>query len=190
MPVNANVPPPDLSFDDMKRFLRLGWGDPAGRIADTWLEFNSRFFGGVLKPVPIILVNTSPYGKRVGCCAYSATESETRIELTFPSDGTVLQADRGVLLHEMLHQHLCMQGLKSKHAGKPWCEGIMRLHREITGQEIWAVPQQVGKQRDPRTGARYSVRYQKPSPTTGLPSLTPEEIAMWPHSVKLDFGPL
>lgn len=45
-----------------------------------------------------------------------------------------LVADRGVLLHEMVHQALSERGVSPKHADQPWRDEISRLHLILTGQ--------------------------------------------------------
>ena len=91
----------------------------------------------------------------------------------------------------MIHQHLAEQGLSPKHDGNPWCEEIMRVHYEITGQRIWAAPETVRKlPKDKTTGKRVSIRVNPPDPITAMPSLDRAEIATWPHSVGLRLGRL
>jgi hypothetical protein len=171
----------------MRRTLEAGWGPLGGRVADTWRDFNRAHFGGRLRPLPIFLTPSTPYGNRLGwtCCR----EKVTHIALAAPSQGKVLVADRGVLLHEMIHQLLHETGECIRHAGEPWCREIMRLHRMITGSPIWAARTTVVKVRT-ADGGRASRRINPPHPDTGEPSLTQAEIARWPYSVGLDFGKL
>jgi hypothetical protein len=170
----------------MRHALEVGWGDVGGRVADCWAEYNRLYFGGRLRPLPIFLTPSAPYGKRIGwtCCGGAVTH----IALCAPRHGTVLVADRCTLLHEMIHQCLheggefpCPDG---PHSG-PWCREIMRLHRQITGKEIWAGRYTVQKGKD-----RRSVRGNLPHPDTGRPSIPQAEIARWPHDSGIKLGPL
>jgi hypothetical protein len=62
----------------------------------------------------------------------------THIALMSPRHGGYFTADRGTLLHEMVHQFLNETGDNIRHAGAPWCREIMRLTKQITGKEVWA----------------------------------------------------
>jgi hypothetical protein len=167
---------------EMRRALVVGWGRLGARVADCWLGFNRAYFGGRLRPLPIFLTPVSPYGHWVGltCCGVV-----THIALTAPKQGDLLVAKRGTLLHEMIHQLLFETNEETGHDGEPWRREIMRLHKEITGKEIWAGAYTVFKGKD-----RKSVRGNKPHPETGAPSLTQGAIARWPHSVGIDLGAL
>jgi hypothetical protein len=169
----------------MRRALVVGWGDLGGRVADTWERFNHDYFGGRLRPLPIFLTPTTPYGHLVGwtCCGGAVTH----IALAAPKDGHVLVAGRGCLLHEMVHQALHEAGEDIRHKGEPWCREIMRLHRLITGEEIWAGASVVRKVRD-ADGVRRSKRYNQPHPETGAPGLGQRDIAGWPGSAGIRLG--
>ena len=110
------------------------------------------------------------------------------IQLTMPRQENVLIADRGVLLHEMLHQHLTENGESPKHEHAPWCEGIMRLHYDLTGKRVWAAPEMAVKKNNPETGKRKSYRVPRPHPQTGELSIDHLAIATWPHSLGLQLG--
>src|SRR5262245_53145484 len=86
------------TFDEMRRALVVGWGEKGARVAECWLEFNTRYFEGRLLPLPIFLTPATPYGKRLAwtCCAREVTH----IALAAPGQGQVLIACRSVLLHE------------------------------------------------------------------------------------------
>jgi hypothetical protein len=174
----------DITFAQMKAFLQTGWGKTGLAVADAWLLFNKRYFGGKLQPIPIVLTATSPYGHWSGLTTCNARRPRAHlIEMTAPRmSGNALRADRGVLLHEMIHQHLTESGRWPKHDGEAWCEEIMRLHFAITGKTIWAAPEKIGKQKDD-DGKRKSVRKQAADPIDGRPSISQAAIASWPHSV-------
>jgi hypothetical protein len=178
----------DYTFRDMKRTLVAGWGKDGARAADLWHEYTDTYFAGALKPLPIFFTPSSPYGRMVGwtCCA---TEM-THIALVKPSVGCKLIADRGVLLHEMIHQSLHQHGLYPKHAGKPWRDEIMRLHRQITGKELFAPPQRIIKVKL-ADGTRESKRVMDDrNAPQGVRLLEQDEIARWPHSCGVDLGSL
>ena len=174
---------PAYAPGEMRRALVAGWGRLGGRVADYWDEYNRAYFGGRLRPLPIFLTPVSPYGHWVGRTCVS--REVTHIALTAPKSGEFLVANRGVLLHEMLHQYLFEWGVCPHHAGGPWRWEIMRLHRQITGREIWAGEYTVVKDK-----GRKSVRVNRPHPRTGEPSLVQMQIARWPYGTGIDLGPL
>jgi hypothetical protein len=175
------------SLADMRHTLVTGWGKVGGRVADAWEDFNRLYFAGKLKPLPIFLTPSMPYGTKVGwtCCLREVTH----IALARPRNGTFLVADRGVLLHEMVHQFLHEQGDLTGHGGEPWRLEIMRLTLAIAGKDIWAGAYTVRKVKG-KDGRRRSVRGNLPHPVTGEPSLSQCEITHWPHSLGIDLGTL
>ena len=180
-----------ISFADMRNFLSIGWGEIGESVADAWRDLNKRHFANQLEPLPIILVNTSPYGRWLGCTYCNVRKHRAHlIQLAMPRQKTVLVADRGVLLHEMLHQQLTEQGASPKHEHAPWCDGIMRLHFELTGTRLFAAPETVTKTKtpDPATGKTKSIRVPRRHPDTGKPSIDRLSIATWPHSLGLELG--
>lgn len=191
MQVPSSHTRPTITFTEMKTFLTVGWGPVGARVADLWVAYNRQYFRNALEPLPIILVHTSPYGRWLGVTHCNCAERRAHmIQLTRPASHTALVADRGVLLHEMLHQYLTEQGDSPKHEHQPWCDGIMRLHQQITGERIWACPESIIKERDPDTGKRKSRRVQATDPETGTAALPRGAIATWPHSVGLSLGDL
>ena len=190
MHIETNLSRPNITFAQMRRFLTIGWGTLGEDVAATWLEFNRQHFGGKLHPLPITIVSTSPYGHWLGLTYGGADHNRTHlIQLTMPRNSSELVADRGVLLHEMVHQHLIERGESPKHEHGPWCREIMRLHLAITGKRIWAAPEVVGKRRG-ENGERKSIRYQPICPETGMKSIPRGKLSRWPHACGLDLGPL
>jgi hypothetical protein len=179
--------PREYTYEDMRRALVIGWGDKGQRTAEYWLEFNELYFGGQLQPLPIFFTPSTPYGKRLGwtCCQ----EEVTHIALAAPRLGKFLVADRSTLLHEMIHQALFERGVNPSHDGEPWRTEIMRLHRQITGNDIWAGAPTIVKIKQP-DGGRCSQRINKPQPGTGAKSLTQKVIARWPAGVGIHLGAL
>lgn len=168
------------TFADMKRGLVRGWGDLGARTADCWRDYNRRFFGGELEPMPMFFIPVAPYGK---CIAWTCTAHPvTHIALCRPKTRNPgWTADRNTLLHEMIHAWLDQQGLDPHHDGTPWCKEIMRLHRAITGKEIFAGRSKVTKVKT-ADGTRKSVRVQEKG------SLGQAEIARWPRSCGIKLG--
>src|SRR5262245_60647773 len=76
---------PQLSFADMRAFLEHGWGELGNRVAGCWRDFNDRYFDGRLKPLPIVLVATSPHGHWL-CLTHGSRNGHGThwIELTHP----------------------------------------------------------------------------------------------------------
>jgi hypothetical protein len=173
----------DFTVADMHRFAVEAWGPIGTAIVDKWVEFNGIYFGGVLKPVPLVITNTLPFGKRLAFCSYGGPHSPGRtITLNIPKDHCRLLADNNTLLHEMLHQYLFERGEYPSHDGEPWRREIMRLTKVITGREIWAGPS-VTVRRDCKV-----VRINKDK-GDGTPSLPQAVIARWPHDeLDIDFG--
>lgn len=188
MPARPYTEP--LTFEDMERFLAAGWGGKGRRAARTWLDFNRRYFGGALRPIPLIFTHAQPFGRRAGmtCCG----ERDGRlIALAAPAHGDRLVADRGILLHEQIHQFLGENSEDRHHNSEPWCREIMRLHKMITGEQIWAAPELVRKTpAGAHSGNRRSIRIHKPDPESGRASLSRREIARWPHSLGVNLGAL
>lgn len=180
---------PDITYAEMKTFLTIGWGKLGQSVAEAWLAFNKRHFGGKLQPLPITIVNTSPYGHWLGLTCGAGKRAHL-IQLTMPTDAGELVADRGVLLHEMVHQYLLERGESPKHEHEPWCREIMRLHQAIAGKRIWAAPESIAKAAAGEDGKRRSIRIQKPCPETGMESIPRKDLARWPHSCGLSLGAL
>lgn len=175
-----------FTVDDMRRFAGEAWGQLGVGIVDKWCEFNATYFDGALRPVPLVITHTLPFGKKIAFCSYvSETRSGRTITLNLPKDHNVLVADNNTLLHEMLHQFLFERGEDPAHMGGPWRREIMRLTKNITGNLVWAGPSKTVR----REGA--VVRINAPHPETGEPSLPQKIIARWPHDhFGIDFGHL
>ena len=164
-----------FTFEDMERFAAEAWGKLGANTARRWREFNEQYFAGALKPVPIVLTYTQPYGKRLAFCSYNPGLSGRTITLNVPKFGARLIADNRTLLHEMVHQYLFERGEYPSHDGEGWRREIMRLNQELTGTDIWA-----GRSKTVRQDGKV-VRINTPHPVTGMASLTQMQIARWPH---------
>jgi len=100
-----------FSFEDMERFAAEAWGELGTKTVHKWAEFNARYFAGALRPVPLVLSHTQPFGRLLAFCSYgTGIKSGRTITLNVPKHHTVLVADNGVLLHEMIHQYLFERG--------------------------------------------------------------------------------
>jgi hypothetical protein len=174
-----------FSIEDMRRFGGEAWGQLGVNIVDKWCEFNAAYFDNALRPVPLVITNTLPFGKRLAFCSYNPDASGRTITLNVPRDHKVLVADNNTLLHEMVHQFLFERGEYASHDGAPWRREITRLTKHITGKEIWAGPSKVVRQNGK------AIRINASHPETGQPSLSQKVIARWPHDeVGIDFGRL
>jgi hypothetical protein len=172
-----------FTIDDMRRFALEAWGPLGAAVVTRWQTFNKCYFGGKLKPVPLVITHTQPFGKRIAFCSYAPGAGRT-ITLNVPKHHDVLLADNCTLLHEMIHQALFEQDEAAGHDSEGWRREIMRLHRRITGADIWA-----GKSQAVRQGKEV-VRINLPHPQTGAPSWTQKQIARWPHDTTIALGRL
>lgn len=173
---------PDMTADQMRQWLSAGWGELGASIADAFQDLNGQFFDGALRPLPVVPTPVSPYGNWLGLtCGNPHAQAAHVIYLTVPHAGETLVADRSVLLHEMAHAWLFQRGENSAHDGEPWRREIMRLSA-LAGRLIDVQPVKFAKVRQP-DGKRKSVRVQQGE-------LSQLEIANWPRSIGLDFGPL
>ncbi len=166
-----------FTFGDMRRHAAEAWGLLGADIADTWRKFNAAYFDGALRPIPLIVSQMLPFGRRIGQCSYNLRSWQGRaITLNLPDAGGHLIADNNTLLHEMLHQYLFERGEDPAHMAEPWRREIMRLTKLITGKTIWAGPSKVIRQNGKAT------RINAPHPKTKEPSLPQAVIARWPHN--------
>lgn len=181
---------PEINFVQMRDFMHHGWGPVGIRVAEAWREFNDRYFESRLRPVPITLVATSPHGHWLGLTSGMRPGNGHAVcrchllQLTYPASGRQLIADRGVLLHEMVHQALVEAGLYPSHDGEPWRNEITRLHGALTGERLWCAYDQV------RKVDGKSVRVPRPAPESGMRSIEQAEIARWPRSLGIELGAL
>jgi hypothetical protein len=159
----------------MHRFAGEAWGELGVKVVKKWCEFNASYFNGVLRPVPLVLTQTQPFGKRLAFCSYNPSTTGRAITLNVPKAHKSLLADNGTLLHEMVHQFLFERGEYPSHDGEPWRREIMRLTKQITGEQIWA-----GRSMTVRRD-KHVVRINAPHPETKEPSLPQAAIARWPH---------
>jgi len=182
---------PAITWDEMQRALATGWGELGFRTAETWRDYNQQYFGGRLQPLPVFFTNTTPHGSRLGHCRWKKDASGERcrhIALNMPNKAYDLIADRGTLLHMMVHQALHEKELDATHAGEPWRDLIVRLHKQITGERLWAGGQRVVKERQ-SDGSRKSKRVQMSCPDPTAIALNQKQIAQWPLGF-LTLGPL
>jgi hypothetical protein len=129
-----------FSFDDMLKFATEAWGPLGTNTVRVWATYNERYFGGVLKPVPLVITHTQPFGRLLAFCSYAANGGGRTITVNVPKDHNYLLADNGTLLHEMIHQNLFERGEAAGHDSAGWRREIMRLNNIITGVPIWAGP--------------------------------------------------
>jgi hypothetical protein len=143
-----------FTVEDMRRFAGEAWGPLGVSIVERWCEFNATYFDGALRPVPLVLTNTLPFGNRVAFCSYNPNTTGRTITLNVPKEHAQLLADNCTLLHEMVHQFLFERGEDAAHLSKGWRREIMRLNKQITGAEIWA-----GRSVIRRIGGKWPLKY-------------------------------
>ena len=130
-----------FTLDDMRHVAKEAYGQLGVTIVDQWNVFNRVYYYGALRPIPIFITQSQPFGKRIAYC--TGGNGPRHIALNIPNNHTKLVADNCTLLHEMLHQYLHERGECAKHSDEPWRREIMRITRLITGNEIWAGPSSV-----------------------------------------------
>lgn len=172
-----------FTFDDMLKFADEAWGQTGTSAVRKWALYNKRYFGGVLRPIPLVITHAQPFGKRLAFCSYGQHGQGRAITVNVPSKHQRLLADNNTLLHEMVHQFLFERGEHPGHDGLEWRREIMRLHKTITSADIWA-----GRSKTARQAGKV-VRINEPHPD-GRVSLRQGEIARWPHSVDIRLGAL
>ena len=173
-----------FTIEDMHRFAGEAWGQLGFNVVKKWCEFNATYFNGTLRPVPLVLTHTQPFGNRLAFCSYNPNTSGRTITLNVPKQYNCLLADNCSLLHEMVHQFLFERGEYPSHGGEPWRREIMRLTKQITGREIWA-----GRSTTVRRDKRV-VRINALHPETKELSLPQDAIARWPRTIGIDLGHL
>jgi hypothetical protein len=174
-----------FTIDDMRRFAGEAWGELGTNVVEQWCRFNVAYFDNALKPVPLVITNTQPFGKRIGFCSYNPDSSGRTITLNVPFQFKHLVADNNTLLHEMVHQFLFERGENPAHMSAGWRREIIRLTKQITGKNIWAGPSKTVR----RDGG--VIRINTPHPETKEPSLPQKVIARWPHDgLGINFGHL
>jgi hypothetical protein len=172
-----------FTIDDVRPFVGEAWGTLGLKIVERWAMFNADYFDGALKPIPLVITNAQPFGKRWAFCSPGGIYGRS-ITLNIPTVNEILRADNNILLHEMIHQFLVERDENPAHDGEPWRREIMRLTRAIKGVDIWAGPSKTVRL------AGKVVRMNIAHPDSRKPSLTQKQIAMWPRDMGIDFGRL
>lgn len=173
-----------FTVEDMRRFAGEAWGPLGVAIVDKWCAFNAEYFDNALRPVPLVISNTQPFGRSLAFCSYSPDAGGRTITLNVPRHHNHLVADNDSLLHEMIHQFLFERGERPTHDGAGWRREIMRLTRQIAGNDVWAGPSKPMR-RDGRV-----IRANAPHPETGEDSLPQAVIAGWPRTMGINLGRL
>src|SRR4051794_15395482 len=88
-----------LTFEQAMAVTATAYGEAGRRIMLLWAQYNEAYFGGVLKPVPIIFVPASPYGHWVGLFSASRQGASNHIYILRSPSWAV---QRGILLHEQI----------------------------------------------------------------------------------------
>jgi len=173
-----------FTLADMERFAEHAWGELGSNTVRMWSEFNEKYFGGKLHPIPIIITPTLPFGKRLADCWSHIHPGRGLIRLNMPlttghGDYSLI-ADNNTLLHEMVHQCLFERGEDASHKSAGWRSEIMRLNKMITGKEIWAGRSMTKRVEGSDGKLSKVVRINQPR-ADGMKSLGQKEIASWPH---------
>lgn len=164
-----------ITIEEFRKLMEWTYSDRGVELSRAWEWMNDQCFYGMLRPCPILLPSSPPYGHWLGLCTGNFEGETVHIQLKRDLEQGV---HFNVLLHECLHAYLRETRQHIDHNAKPWCHEIMRLTREIWGVEIHACPS------SPRKINGRSVRVQKPS-ATGQASITQSEISNWPDSIGL-----
>ena len=176
-----------FTADDMMLHASEAYGSLGAAVVESWRWLNETGFEGRLPPIPITLVQTLPFGQGLSRCDYASEDSDGWRSgrcITLVA-GTKRCAANGDLLHSMTHQYISeILGEDPRHSSTAWRSEVMRLHRDITDQEIWCGPSITARQ-----GKYRVVRINKPG-EDGTASLTQKQIAEWPAGTGIDLGPL
>lgn len=164
-----------LTVQQLRQMMGWTYGAEGQLMADLWHGFNEQLWGGRLDPAPMWLPTCTTWGRWIGLYSGNAQHQTLAIQVKWQLG---VQIRAGVLLHEMVHQHLHESRQCTAHNAVPWCGEIMRLTRMVWGQVIWATPAV------PRRVNGKSTRVQRPGPD-GMPSITRKQLAGWPHSLGL-----
>lgn len=133
---------PVYAHEDYALAACVLWGDGGAYLLAEYARHNARYFGGRLPPLPVV-IGITPYGKcngmtrPIGRWGYGEVPRITIASKLFAS-GTVAVSD--VLLHEMIHAKLILEGADPSHNGRPWCEEIERLSPLVLGEACKAAP--------------------------------------------------
>jgi|SRR5215475_12213939 len=63
-----------FTLRDMERFATEAWGPLGAKTVERWVEFNQLYFGGRLRPVPVVITHAQPYGRRMAFCSYAGAD--------------------------------------------------------------------------------------------------------------------
>src|SRR5262245_49408530 len=175
----------DFTLRDMERFAGEAWGPLGTNTFRKWVEFNDRYFAGKLRPIPLVITHVQLFGRRMAFCSHNAVTGGRTITVNVPkmpgSAGNYpLFADNGNLLHGMVHQLLRDAGEPAGHDSEGWQQEVMRLHRLITGKEIWA-GRSMTKRVEGSEGRLSRVVGVNEERSGVRVSMTQLQIAEWPH---------
>jgi hypothetical protein len=132
-----------FTFEDMHRHAAEAWGILGGDIADTWRKFNAAYFNDALRPIPLVISQTLPFGKRIGQCSHNPGHYRggRAITLNLPACGGHLIAETPCCTR------WCISSVRTRRESSATpAREIMRLTKLITGKIIWAGPSKVVRQ--------------------------------------------
>ena len=108
------------------------WGEAGAYAYDAYSRLRSEFLPDLPAELPIVIGLTA-YGHCIGLTRFAA---EPRISLFSPLFGKGLRQVDDVLVHEMLHASLMLDGVNPAHEGQQWHDAINRLSPAVLGHEI------------------------------------------------------
>jgi hypothetical protein len=59
-----------FTINDMQKSATEAWGPLGSNAVARWSEFNGKYFSGKLRPIPLVITNAQPYGRRLAFCHF------------------------------------------------------------------------------------------------------------------------
>lgn len=161
------------------------WGDAGAYAHDAYARLRGELYPGLPESLPIVIGITA-YGHCIGLTRSDWT-SGPRITLFSSAFARGRRYVDDILIHEMLHVQLALDGHRTKHDGDDWYASLRRLSPAVLGRAL-----------NVRRGAgRRSVRVPNPAwtPGGGVPktlvrkeqvkgSVPHGDVARWPHAFR------
>lgn len=165
----------------------LLWGEAGDYITAEYERLNAAHFGNQLPPVPMV-IGLAAYGRCLGMTrgqgAWTGRTPRITVASTLFERGRRHVAD--VILHEMVHAKLMLNGLDPAHNAEPWCAEIVRLSPAVLGHSVQAAPVK------PRRVPNPDREHNPDAPNTlvrRLPlvgHLKQADLARWPYALRPD----
>jgi hypothetical protein len=174
------------THDDYLHAAVTLWGPAGEYVYCTFDELNARHFDGELPALPIVIGITA-FGRCLGLTRHDDRRPAGLPRITLGSNifaptehslaqGTQIRHGHGevrdVLLHEMIHARLMLEGKDPTHNGQSWCDEIERLSPAVLRRKVKASPVKP-RRLDGKVVRRELDGY-----------LSRQEIATWPGSLR------